>query len=165
MSRVLALPALLVVVLVGGYLYTQDMRSNGPTSASGQQAIAQAQSAVAATNFSQAATAMQAFYVQKLTYAGATLPPGTGVVLVRADATSYCLAGRRRARGRPGRAAAARRLLAPVYQATVGWARRQSGERWYAIVAAFQLPLRARKRASSSRPRAVGRRPLGPRSS
>jgi len=90
-ARILALPSLLVVVLVGGYLYTHDMRSNGPTSVSGQQEIAQAQSAVAATNFSQAATAMQAFYVQKVTYVGATLPPGTGVVLVRADATSYCL--------------------------------------------------------------------------
>jgi hypothetical protein len=34
---------------------------------------------------------MQAFYVQSGTYAGATLPPGTGVVLVRADPASYCL--------------------------------------------------------------------------
>ena len=34
---------------------------------------------------------MQAFYTQSGTYAGATLPPGSGVVLVRADATSYCL--------------------------------------------------------------------------
>jgi len=89
--RVLGLPALLVVVLIGGYLYTQDSRSNGPTSASGQQVVTQAQSAVAATNFGQAAAALQAFYVQSGTYAGATLPPGTGVVLVRSDATSYCL--------------------------------------------------------------------------
>ena len=34
---------------------------------------------------------MQAFFVQNGTYAGATLPPGTGVVLARSDATSYCL--------------------------------------------------------------------------
>lgn len=87
----LGIPAVLVVALVGVYLYAQDARSNGPTSPAGQQAISQSQSAVAATNFSQADAAMQAFYVQSGTYAGAALPIGTGVVLVRADATSYCL--------------------------------------------------------------------------
>ncbi len=91
MLRVLGLPALLVAVLIGVYLSTTSMQSNGPTSASGQQAITQAQSEVAATNFGQADSAMQAFFAQSGTYAGATLPPGTGVVLVRADATSYCL--------------------------------------------------------------------------
>jgi len=89
--RVLGLPALLLVVLVGGYVYMHDLRSNGPTAPATRQAVTQAQSAVSATNFSQAATAMQAFFVQSGTYAGATLPPGTGVVLVSAGATSYCL--------------------------------------------------------------------------
>jgi hypothetical protein len=89
--RLVGLPALLVVVLAGAYVYTQDAHSNGPTSAAGTQAVSQAQSAVAAANFGQAEQAMQAFYVQSGTYAGATLPPGSGVVLVRADATSYCL--------------------------------------------------------------------------
>lgn len=91
MLRTLTIPAVLVVALVGIYLYSQDAKSNGPTSASGQQAITQAQSAVAATNFAQADAALQAFYAQSGTYAGATLPPGTGVVLVRADPASYCL--------------------------------------------------------------------------
>jgi hypothetical protein len=91
MLRTLGIPALLVAVFVGIYLSAKDMQANGPTSASGQQAITQAQSAVAGANFSQADTAMQAFYAQSGTYAGATLPPGSGVVLVRADATSYCL--------------------------------------------------------------------------
>jgi len=91
MLRVLGIPALLVAVVVGIYLSAQSMQSNGPTSATGQQAITQAQSEVAATNFSQADAAMQAFFTQSGTYAGATLPPGTGVVLARADATSYCL--------------------------------------------------------------------------
>ena len=91
MLRVFGIPAVLVAVLIGVYLSTQDMKSNGPTSPAGQQAITQAQSEVAATNFSQADAAMQAFYLQGGTYAGATLPAGTGVVLVRADATSYCL--------------------------------------------------------------------------
>ena len=91
MLRVLGIPALVVVVLIGVYLSMQDVQSNGPTSAAGQQAITQAQSEAAATEFGQAAAAMQGFYLQSGTYAGATLPVGTGVVLVRADATSYCL--------------------------------------------------------------------------
>jgi uncharacterized protein (UPF0333 family) len=89
--RVLGIPAVLVVALIGIYLYTQDAKSNGPTSAAGQEAISQAQSSVAATNFAQADAAMQAYYTQSGTYAGGTLPVGTGVVLVRADAYSYCL--------------------------------------------------------------------------
>ena len=91
MFRTLGIPALLVVAILGLYLYSQDAKSSGPTSSSGQQAITQAQSAVAATNFGQAEAAMQAFYVQNGTYAGATLPQGTGVALVRADGVSYCL--------------------------------------------------------------------------
>jgi hypothetical protein len=91
MLRIFGIPAVLVVALLGIYLFTKDAQSNGPTSASGQQAITQAQSAVAATNFSQADAAMQAYYTQSGTYAGAMLPVGTGVVLARADATSYCL--------------------------------------------------------------------------
>jgi len=89
--RILGIPAVLVVALIGIYLYTQDAQSNGPTSTTGQQAISQAQSAVVATNLAQAAAAMQAYYTQSGTYAGATLPVGTGVVLARADAYSYCL--------------------------------------------------------------------------
>lgn len=91
MLRVIGLPALLIAVFVGIYLSAKDMQSNGPTSPSAQQAITQAQSATAGVAFSQALPAMQAFFDQYQTYAGATLPPGTGAVLVRADATSYCL--------------------------------------------------------------------------
>lgn len=91
MLRVLGIPALLVAVVVGVYLSAQSMQSNGPSSASGRQAITQAQSEAAATDFSQADAAMGAFFAESGTYAGAVLPPGTGVVLVRADATSYCL--------------------------------------------------------------------------
>jgi methylthioribose-1-phosphate isomerase len=91
MSRVLGIPAVLVVAVVGIYLYTQDAKSNVTPAATEQQAITQAQAGVAATNLSQAAAAMQATYTQSGTYAGATLPVGTGVVLVTADAYSYCL--------------------------------------------------------------------------
>jgi hypothetical protein len=91
MLRVLGIPALLVVVLLGAYLSLKNMQSDGPTSTAGRQAITQAQSEVAATNFAQAATAMQAFFSENATYVGATLPVGTGVVLVTAAPTSYCL--------------------------------------------------------------------------
>lgn len=91
MLRVLGIPAFLVVALLGMYLYSQDAKSSGPTSGAGRQAITQAQSEVAATNFAQADAAMQAFYTQSQTYVGATLPVGTGVVLVSAAPTSYCL--------------------------------------------------------------------------
>jgi hypothetical protein len=91
MLRVLGIPAVLITLLVVAYLSMQSMRSNGPTSASGQQEIAQAQSGTAGVNFSQAVPALQSYFDQNQTYAGATLPAGSGVVLVRADATSYCL--------------------------------------------------------------------------
>ena len=91
MLRVFGIPAVLIALLVGAYLSTRDMQSNGPTSPSGQQEIAQAQSATSGLNFSQAAPALQAYFDQNHTYVGATLPPGSGAVLVQAGATSYCL--------------------------------------------------------------------------
>jgi hypothetical protein len=91
MLRVLGIPAILITLFVGAYLSMQDMRSNGPTSASGQQAITEAQSATAGLNFNQVVPVLQAYFDQNQTYVGATLPPGSGVVLAAADATSYCL--------------------------------------------------------------------------
>jgi hypothetical protein len=91
MTRLLGLPALLIVLAVGGYLYAKDAKSNGPASGTVSRAIAGAGTAVAATNFQGADAAMQAFFAQNGTYAGATLPPGSGVFLVRSDAGSYCL--------------------------------------------------------------------------
>jgi len=91
MTRVLGIPAVLVVALVGIYLFAQDAKSNGPTSTAGQQEMSQARSSVAATNLSQAAAALQASYAENGTYADATLPVGSGVTLVRGDAYSYCL--------------------------------------------------------------------------
>ena len=91
MSRLLGLPILLVSLAVGGYLFVSQTRSEGPTASAITQAEAQAQSAVAGANFSGAAVLLQAWYAENATYAGATLPPGSGVVLVRADASAYCL--------------------------------------------------------------------------
>ena len=91
MLRVLSIPAILITLFVGAYLSTQAMRSNSPTSPSGQQDIAQAHSATAGLNFNQAVPALQAYFAENRTYVGATLPPGSEVTLVTADATSYCL--------------------------------------------------------------------------
>ena len=91
MTRSLGLPGLLIVLVIGGFLVAKQMQSSGPTSPPVQQALTQASVNVAATNFQGADAAMQGFFAQNDTYAGATLPPGTGVVLVRADASSYCL--------------------------------------------------------------------------
>ena len=96
------MPAVLITLVVGVYLSTQDMRSNGPTSPSGRQEIAQAQSGTAGVNFSQAVPALQAYFDENHTYAGATLPPGSGVVLVSADVTSYCLQDGNEHEVRPG---------------------------------------------------------------
>src|ERR1041385_5623657 len=91
MLRVIGIPAILITLFLGAYLSLKSLQSNGPTSASGQQEIAQAQSSTAGVNFSQAVPGLQAYFDQNHTYVGATLPPGTGVVLVSASTTSYCL--------------------------------------------------------------------------
>ena len=91
MLRVLGVPAILITLFVGAYLSMQDMRSNGPTSSSGQQEIAQAHSAGAGVDFNQVVPGLQAYFAENQTYVGATLPPGSAVTLVIADAGSYCL--------------------------------------------------------------------------
>ena len=91
MLRLFAIPAVLVVLFIGAYLSMENARSNGPTSVAGRQAIGEAQSATAGVDFSQVVPGLQAYFDENHTYAGATLPSGSGVVLVSADATSYCL--------------------------------------------------------------------------
>src|SRR5207245_2404722 len=76
---------------VGGYLFAAQSRSEGPAAPAVTRAEAQALSAVAATNLQGADASLQAWYAGNATYAGATLPPGSGVILVRADASAYCL--------------------------------------------------------------------------
>lgn len=91
MGRVLGLPLMLVTLLVGAYLGVQQLKTNGPTAPAVTQAETQANAFVAGTNFQAAAQTLQAYYAASGTYAGAALSPGSGVVLVRADATSFCL--------------------------------------------------------------------------
>ena len=91
MSRSVGLPLLLVALVIGGYLFVQQAKTTGPTSAAVTQAETQAEVSVAATNFQAADTALQVWFADHQTYAGATIDPSTQVTLVRADATSYCL--------------------------------------------------------------------------
>jgi hypothetical protein len=91
MTRTLALSVLLVALAIGGYLYAQQSRTSGSSASAATQAEARARDAVAATNFQGMASVLQAWYVSNGTYAGATLPPGSGVALVQSGASSYCL--------------------------------------------------------------------------
>jgi hypothetical protein len=90
-GRTLGLPLLLVALVVGGYLFVQQSKTQGPTAPAVTQAEQQAQAAVAGTAFQGADQELQAWYAANGTYAGATLSPGAGVTLVRADASSFCL--------------------------------------------------------------------------
>jgi hypothetical protein len=91
MSRTLGLTAVLVSLLVGGYLFVQESKTSGPAAPALTHAETEAQVATAATNFQGMASVLQAWYSSNGTYAGAVLPPGSGVALVRADEASYCL--------------------------------------------------------------------------
>ena len=91
MTRFVGLPLLLVTLLIGGYLFTQQTKSAGPTSDVITQAETQAQAFTAGTNFQAVVPLMDAAFQANGTYAGADLPLGSGIALVRADATSYCL--------------------------------------------------------------------------
>jgi hypothetical protein len=91
MTRTLGLAMLLVSLLIGGFVFTQQSKTSGPGAPAVTRAETQAQDAVAATDFQAMASVLQAWFASNGTYAGATLPPGSGVALVHSDATSYCL--------------------------------------------------------------------------
>jgi hypothetical protein len=91
MTRSLGLVFLLVSLAVGGYLFAQQSKSDGPASTVALQAETQAAAAASATNFDAALPELQAWFADHGTYAGVSLPPAFGVTVVRADATSYCL--------------------------------------------------------------------------
>jgi hypothetical protein len=91
MTRTFGLVAILAALAVGAYLFAVQSKKEGPTASSVTQVESQAVSAAAGTNFQGAAQALQAWYAANGTYAGATLPPGSGVVLARADQSGYCL--------------------------------------------------------------------------
>jgi hypothetical protein len=81
----------LVSLAVVGALFAMQNKSQGPTSAAAKQDEAQALVAASAQTFAQVDQVLQADYAQDGTYVGAQLPVGSGVTLVQATATSYCL--------------------------------------------------------------------------
>lgn len=91
MTRLFGLVAVLAALAVGAYLYAVQTRDAGPTSRSATSAEAQAVTTAAATNFEGVTAALQAWFAENGTYAGAALPPGSAVVLARADTSGYCL--------------------------------------------------------------------------
>lgn len=91
MSRSFGLVLLLVTLAIGGVLFAMQSRSEGPTSPAVTQAETQAIQESAGVNFQAADQVMQAALAENGTYAGAVLPPGSGVVLASATTTSYCL--------------------------------------------------------------------------
>jgi lipid-binding SYLF domain-containing protein len=91
MTRAFALPLIVISLAIGGFLFVRQAQTSGPTSSVAQQAETQASQAAAATDFSAAEPAVQAYYADNGTYAGLSLPPAFAITVVRADATSYCL--------------------------------------------------------------------------
>ena len=78
MARVFGLPLVLVSLAVGGFLFVRQMQTDGPTAPAVTQMITQIDANVAGANFASAVPAMQAWFTEKGTYAGATLPPSAG---------------------------------------------------------------------------------------
>lgn len=91
MTRSLVLPLLLISVAVGGFLFVRDTQTSGPNSSVAREAETQAELDATSTTFDGVLPVLQAWYAENATYARAALPPGSGVVLVRADAASYRL--------------------------------------------------------------------------
>jgi HAMP domain-containing protein len=89
--RTLGLLSLVAALAVGGWLFSQQAKTTGPTSELAELAQADAIAGVAGINFQAAATELQAWHAANGTYEGATLSPGFNVLLRRADPTSYCL--------------------------------------------------------------------------
>lgn len=91
MSRSFGLVAVICSLAIVAALMALNARENGPTSQTFQRAKTEGKAAVSSLNFTQAATELEAYRAEHGTYAGATLPPAFGVVVVRGDVSAYCL--------------------------------------------------------------------------
>jgi hypothetical protein len=90
-SRGFGLVVVLCSLAVVAVLMAMNLGQNGPTSKTAQRAESEGVAAVSGINFTQARTELEAYRAEHATYAGAVLPPSFGVILARADATTYCL--------------------------------------------------------------------------
>lgn len=108
MLRTFGLISLVATLVVGAYVWTRPAQELGPGSSQAQN---DASKVVAAFNLQQTAPALEAWKAANGTYVGASLPPSSGVVVVRADAGSYCL--------QAGEGANVEHLVGPVGNAPV----------------------------------------------
>lgn len=81
---------LISLAIVGG-LFAMQSKTQGPTAAAVTQDESQALVAATSQTFAQVVEVLQADYAQAGTYVGAQLPVGSGVTVVQATATTYCL--------------------------------------------------------------------------
>ena len=94
-----AMISLLMAVVVAGVLWQTGVLGGGSSSATSPEAVArdeaQANAVAAQSNLLAAGPAAQAYFAEHGTYEGLTLTPydasATGISVVRADATSFCL--------------------------------------------------------------------------
>ena len=89
--RTLGLVSLLAALAIGGYVFSQQAKTVGPTSTLAQQAETQANAEVGAANFRAAVPELEAWFTEHQTYEGAALSPGYNVLVMRATAAGYCL--------------------------------------------------------------------------
>ena len=84
---------MLAALAIGGYLVFKAAQETAPVSANQQQLEDDASQVAAAINLQQATPAVEAWFDATGTYDGAQaqVPPSFGVIVVRADAFSYCL--------------------------------------------------------------------------
>jgi hypothetical protein len=90
-SRTVGFVGLLVAIAIGAYLFAFQARQTSAPSSQSAKAEQQAVGELGSANFQAAATQLEAYRAENGSYQGATLPPSFGVVLVRADASSYCV--------------------------------------------------------------------------
>jgi hypothetical protein len=91
MTRVFSLFSILAALAIGGYLFTAQAGSEAKTRRTSASEVNQAEVTGATANFAQAGVALDAQHIATGSYAGTNLGGYGGVVLVSADANTYCI--------------------------------------------------------------------------
>ena len=93
MTRGLGLVSLVVSLVISGMLFSSQLKGggSGPATPDGNQLVHQAQTAAAAVTASQADRELAAYQAENGTFVGATVTGISGVTVVSAAPTSYCL--------------------------------------------------------------------------
>ena len=90
-ARTVGIISLLAALAIGGYVVTRATDGTQRDSQTADRAEERAASGAAATNFQAVVPILEQHRAENGTYADATLEPGYGVALMRADTASYCL--------------------------------------------------------------------------